>query len=83
MCEKICPENRSLFDVVLELKQSANSCNNGPEKYPKGQLHKKEKCVFYGKMCVFYGNELRSIVNASVFMQCSLIFTHGNYTIWQ
>lgn len=34
-------------------------------------------------MCVFYGNELPSIVNASVFMQCSLIFTHASYTIWQ
>lgn len=44
---------------------------------------KKCVCVFYGKMCVFYGNELPSIVNASVFMQCSLIFTHASYTIWQ
>lgn len=34
-------------------------------------------------MCVLYGNELRSIVNTSVFMQCSLIFTHGSHTIWQ
>lgn len=34
-------------------------------------------------MCVVYGNELRSIVNTSVFMQCSLIFTHDSHTIWQ
>lgn len=65
------------------LKQSANSCNNDPQKHPTVDTAKEEMCVFYGKMCVFYGNELCSVVKASVFMQCSLIFTHGGETIWQ
>lgn len=65
------------------LKRSAHSWINDPQKHPTVGRAEEEMCVFYGKMCVFYGNELCSVVKASVFMQCSLIFTHGGETIWQ